>query len=175
MKFIKNYKDWPMCEQLLALVKNSNGDTVPVWQPERWTGKPELEEARDILRQGYANRHDVFQQFNPSTKEMKNFNFSLPDIPNDDRQSYWWVVKLLPGQMQPMHFDPHLLETKNPKRYTMFLQNWIPGHIFVYNDKYISNYQAGDLFLWDDPMMQHGVVNIGFADRYSLQITTFDT
>ena len=87
---------------------------------------------------------------------------------------FWWIIKLLPGQMQPMHFDPHLISTKNPARYTMFLEDWKPGHIFVWEDQYLSNYKAGDLYRWKDPMCYHGVVNIGHETRYTLQITTYD-
>jgi len=173
MIFVKNYSNW-ISDELMNFLIHDVGDTTPVWQPDKWAGRPELESARETLRPGYSHRGDVFQQFSPQTESIKKINFKTPSIPDDDRKMFWWFIKLLPGQMQPMHFDPHLLETKNPKRYTMFLQDWIPGHIFVYNDKYISNYKKGDLFLWDDPMMQHGVVNIGFSNRYTLQITTYD-
>ena len=76
--------------------------------------------------------------------------------------------------MQAMHIDPHLVEVANPVRYTMFLQDWEPGHIFVYDDQMLSNYKAGDLYEWSDPMIVHGVVNIGFNNRYTLQITMHD-
>jgi len=173
MILIKNYADW-ISDELMEFLIKDNGDTVPVWQPDKWRGRPELDDARETLRPGYSHRNDVFQQFSPDTDSIKNIEISLPEIPNDNRKKFWWFIKLLPGQMQPMHFDPHLLDIKNPKRYTLFLQDWIPGHIFVYKDKYISNYKKGDLFLWEDHMMQHGVVNIGFTNRYTLQITTYD-
>jgi len=101
--------------------------------------------------------------------------FGLPVIQGDDRYQSWWIIKLLPGQMQTMHFDPHLLTCTNPIRYTMFLQDWQPGHIFTWDDKMLSNYKAGDLYRWKDPMCYHGVVNIGYEPRYTLQITTFDS
>jgi hypothetical protein len=56
----------------------------------------------------------------------------------------------------------------------MFLEDWKPGHVFIWEDQYISNYKAGDLYKWYDPMMYHGVVNIGHETRYTLQITTHD-
>jgi hypothetical protein len=133
-----------------------------------------LDEAREKTRTGYAHRDHNFQQFNPETKDMNKFNLQLPVIPGDARAQMWWIIKLFPGQMQPMHFDPHLINKKNPQRYTMFLEDWKPGHVFVWDDKYISDYKAGDLFKWYDPMMYHGVVNIGHETRYTLQITTHD-
>jgi hypothetical protein len=173
MELIKNYASW-ITPEFLEFIHTHNGDTVPVWQPDKWKGHPMLDEAREKTRTGYAHRNHDFQQFNPSTKDMKYYNLQLPTIPKDDRSQLWWIIKLFPGQMQPMHFDPHLLGCVNPKRYTMFLQDWQPGHVFTWNDQYISNYKAGDLFQWYDPMMYHGVVNIGHEIRYTLQITTHD-
>jgi hypothetical protein len=173
MKFISNYSDW-ITPELMNHIKTHDGDHLHVFQPWKWKGDPKLEEALEKCRPGYEHTTHGFQQFNSSSTDMKNFQFDLPLIPNDNRKKLWWIVKLLPGQMQPMHFDPHLIEIKNPQRYTMFLQDWESGHIFVYIDKYISNYKAGDLYQWDDPMMEHGVVNIGFNTRYTLQITTYD-
>jgi hypothetical protein len=173
MELIKNYASW-ITPEFLEFIHTHDGDTMPVWQPDKWKGHPLLDAAREKTRTGYAHRNHDFQQFNPATDDMKHYNLQLPVIPEDDRSQLWWIVKLYPGQMQPMHFDPHLLECVNPKRYTMFLQDWQPGHIFTWDNQYISNYKAGDLFKWYDPMMYHGVVNIGHETRYTLQITTHD-
>jgi hypothetical protein len=171
MVLIGNYSDWiPLA--LMEHIKSHDGDTVPVWQPDRWKGHPMLDEARERARPGYSNNKHNFQQFNSTTEGM--VNIELPAIPNDSRRMFWWVVKLHPGQMQTMHFDPHLLSESNPGRYTMFLEDWQPGHIFTWGDKMLSNYKAGDLYKWSDPMCYHGVVNIGYKPRYTLQITTVD-
>ena len=172
MIFLKNYADW-ITPELMNHIETHDGDLVPVWQPDRWKGNPMLDEARERARPGYAHRNHDFHQFNPASKDMQSFKFELPDIA-DNRQTLWWIVKLYPGQMQAMHFDPHLIEIPNPKRYTMFLQDWQPGHIFTWGDKMLSNYKAGDLYQWSDPMCYHGVVNIGYETRYTLQITTHD-
>jgi hypothetical protein len=171
MELIGNYADWiPLA--LMDHIKSQDGDTVPVWQPDRWKGHPMLDEARERARPGYSNNKHNFQQFNSTTEGM--IDIELPTIPNDSRRMFWWVVKLYPGQMQTMHFDPHLLSESNPGRYTMFLEDWQPGHIFTWEDKMLSNYKAGDLYRWSDPMCYHGVVNIGYEPRYTLQITTVD-
>ena len=173
MILIKNYADW-ITPEFMNHIESHDGDLVPVWQPDRWKGHPMLDEARERARPGYAHRNHDFHQFNPASKDMQNFKLELPKIAGDDRPQLWWIVKLYPGQMQAMHFDPHLIECANPKRYTMFLQDWQPGHIFTWNDKMLSNYKAGDLYEWRDPMCYHGVVNIGYETRYTLQITTYD-
>lgn len=173
MELIKNYSDW-LTPGLLQHLESRTGDTVPVWQPDRWKGHPMLDEAREKARFGYSDGKHMFQQFNVNSADMQDYTFELPKIEGDDRRMSWWFVKLLPGQMQAMHFDPHLLSCRNPIRYTMFLQDWQPGHIFTYDNKMIADYKAGDMYRWDDPMCYHGVVNIGYETRYTFQITTHE-
>lgn len=173
MILIKNCKDW-ITPEFMNHISTKSGDLVPVWQPNRWKGHPMLDAALEKARSGYEHKNHNFYQFNPSSEDMKDFNLQIPKIPDDDRPILWWIIKLEPGQLQSMHFDPHLIETKNPQRYSIFLQDWQPGHIFVWGDNMLSNYKAGDMYKWSDPMCYHGVVNIGYETRYTLQITTYD-
>jgi len=173
MELLGNYSGW-IQPALLEHIKSHNGDLIPVWQPDRWQGHPMLEESRERARWGYSDNKHNFYQFNPQSKDMQGWNIELPNLPDDDRKQLWWIVKLLPGQMQSMHFDPHLLDVKNPQRYTLFLEDWKPGHIYIWEDQYIANYKAGDLYKWKDPMCYHGCTNIGYDTRYTLQITTCD-
>lgn len=173
MRYVGNFKEW-ITPELMNHLKSHDGDLTPVWQPDRWQGHPLLDQFRELARPGYsANKHD-FQQFNQKSKDMENFNILLPEFPEKRKYCFWWFVKLLPGQMQAMHIDPHLVEVQNPVRYTMFLKDFEPGHIFVYDDKMISNYKIGDVYEWSDPMIVHGVVNIGYSTRYTLQVTMHD-
>ena len=173
MEFIGNFKEW-ITPELMTHLKTADGDTTPVWQPERWQGHPLLDQYREMARPGYSHRNHDFIQFNEGSADMQDFKVVLPNLPKQRKMCFWWFVKLLPGQMQAMHIDPHLVEVKDPVRYTMFLEDFQPGHIFVYDDKMISNYKAGDVFEWSDPMIVHGVVNIGYNTRYTLQITMHD-
>lgn len=172
MKFIQNYADW-ITDDLMNHLQTHDGDHIPVWQPERWQGHPLLDEFREKAI-CYSKNSPMFHQFNRNSKDMKNFVVNLPALPENRKNLFWWFVKLLPGEMQAMHIDPHLVEVSNPVRYTMFLQDYEPGHIFVYENKMISDYRAGDMYEWSDPMIVHGVVNIGYNTRYTLQITMHD-
>lgn len=172
MKFIGNYINW-MTPELWEVLNNTDGDTRPVWQPDRWQGSPMLDQAREKARAGYSHKSHDFQQFNKTTKGMENLIEDMP-IPLQRKYCTWWFIKLYPGQMQAMHFDPHVLEEKNVLRYTMFLTEYEPGHIFLYEKGIITDYEPGDLFLWDDPMSYHGVTNIGYTPRLTLQITMHD-
>jgi hypothetical protein len=173
MDYIGNFKHW-ITPELLAHLKTKSGDLTPVWQPDRWQGHPLLDEFREKARPGYSHKNHNFYQFNIRSEDMKDFKIMLPDLPKNRKYCHWWFVKLEPGQMQAMHIDPHLVEVKNPVRYTMYLQDYIPGHIFIWDDKMSSNYKIGDVFEWSDPMIVHGCVNISFETRYTLQITMHD-
>lgn len=171
MKYIGNYKDW-ITDEIMNYLRTHDGDTRPVWQPERWQGHPMLDSLRETCRTAYSHRDDKFQQFNAGTPGM--IDIVLPELPEKRNQCHWWFIKLLPGQFQSMHIDPHLVEVTNPVRYTMFLEDYVPGHIFVWDDKIASNYKAGDVFEWSDPMIVHGCTNISYQNRYTLQITMHD-
>lgn len=173
MNHIGNYSSW-ITSELMQHLETHNGDYTPVWQPEKWQGHPLLDEYRELARPVYSKNTPMFHQFNIKSQDMQNFSVDLPDFPEKRSNCFWWFVKLLPGEMQAMHIDPHLVEVKNPVRYTMFLQDYHPGHIFVWEDKIISNYKAGDVFEWSDPMIVHGVSNISYKTRYTLQVTMYD-
>lgn len=174
MRYIGNYNFW-ITDDLMNHLETHDGDTRYVYQPERWkTGNPILEEFNERCKKAYSKNPPCFQQFNSNSKDMESFQITLPDLPEKRSNCHWWFVKLLPGQFQAMHVDPHLLEVKNPIRYTLFLQDFIPGHIFVWDDKIITNYKKGDMYEWSDPMIVHGPANISFENRYTLQITLYD-
>jgi hypothetical protein len=174
MNYIGNYSSW-ITQDLMNHLETHNGDARPVYQPDRWkTGNPILEDFNERCRIAYGDRNFVFQQFNSNSADMKDFPITLPDLPFQRKYCHWWFIKLLPGQFQAMHVDPHLLEVKNPVRYSMFLQDFIPGHIFVWDDKILTNYKKGDVYEWSDPMIVHGPTNISFVPRYTLQITYHD-
>lgn len=171
MKYITNYKEW-ITPELMNYLELNDGETRPVYQPDKWKDHPLLEEFNEKCRVAYSHKNCEFQQF--AEKDMNGLSIILPELSQKRQYGYWWFIKLNPGQMQPMHIDPFLVQVKNPVRYSLFLQDYIPGHIYVWDDKMISNYKKGDLFEWDDPMCIHGCTNISFVPRYTLQITLHD-
>jgi hypothetical protein len=171
MKFIGNYLSWMKEQKIMEHLTSVQGEKTPVWQPEKWTGHPILDKFQELCRPGYSSNKHFFHMLGPTAPEMKGFEFSLPDLPETRSQVNWWFVKLYPGEFQAMHIDPHLTDVKDPIRYTMFLQDWEPGHIFVWDNQYIADYKAGDMYEWSDPMTIHGPANIGYNTRYTLQIT----
>jgi hypothetical protein len=84
----------------------------------------------------------------------------------------WWITKMMPGQYMPIHSDPFTQES-NVKRYWVPLMNYVPGHVFIYKDKMITNYKAGDLYEFDISTELHAAANISYVPRVMLQITEY--
>lgn len=85
---------------------------------------------------------------------------------------HWWITKMMPGDIMPMHEDPPTLKN-NCKRYWMPLQDYEAGHVFIIKDELITNYRAGDVFVYDVAQDNHGAANIGYTPRFVLQVTEF--
>lgn len=89
-----------------------------------------------------------------------------------ENEYHWWITKLYPGQFMPMHSDPHTHE--HPcKRYWIPLQNFEPGHVFIYKDNLIKDYKELDVFEYESSTDLHGAANIGHTPRVILQVTEF--
>ena len=177
MKFIGNYLD-QLPAGFIDTVLANDGEITPVYQPEKWRNKPEYDQARIALENaGWPTLGYKFHQYTVDTecikpyKNLINFKFHLPD---NYEYYHWWIIKYNPGDMQPMHFDPHVINTTDCKRYTMMLSDFEDGHIFVYDDILLNNYKAGDLFLWPDAMCLHGAANISMNPRISLQMSFYN-
>ena len=63
-------------------------------------------------------------------KQDVSFNIVPPWI---EGSYHWWITKLMPGQFMPMHTDPHTHE-QQCNRYWIPLQDYKPGHIFIYEN-----------------------------------------
>ncbi len=185
MKLIGNFLD-RIPKGLVDEIMANDGQITPVYQPDKWKGHPMYDKARIELEQaGFHKGGHKFHQFTVETECMKkflpeiqektnNFRFDESVIPGNYDFYHWWIVKYLPGDMQPMHFDPHIVNTKECKRYTMMLTDFEDGHIFVYDDFLLTDYKAGDLFLWPDAMIIHGAANISMNTRLSLQLSFYN-
>lgn len=180
MKYVGNYLD-SLPKGFVEAILADDGEVVPVYQPDKWRGKPEYDEARIALENaGYPDLNYHFHQYTNETPcikalgELRYLGFVPEDIADCEYTDFhWWAVKYMPGDMQPMHFDPHIIETKKCRRYTMMLTDFVDGHIFVYNDYMLNNYKVGDMYRWPDAMIYHGAANIAMVPRISLQLSYY--
>jgi hypothetical protein len=84
----------------------------------------------------------------------------------------WWITKLMPGQFVPMHTDP-FTHYNNYKRYWVPLQDYEPGHLFVYDNFVVTKYAEGDVFEYINSQEIHGAANISHTPRVVLQVTEY--
>ena len=191
MEYLGNESEW-ITDELMSLLTNNTGSKLPVWDRNRFRGHPLLEEV-GVAGQNYYGDiipDNFFHVFYSQTDCMKNYNFTLPNLVAPQSFIVWWFTKLNPGEFQFMHYDAILLGVAHddpeftnvasakklitPKRYTMFLQDYHPGHAFIYDDNLSVNYKKGDLYEWNNPETLHGVMNISFKPRYTLQLVMYD-
>lgn len=103
-------------------------------------------------------------------EQMFSFKIDPPWLEPGEKFT-WWITRMKPGQLIPLHRDGPQHSSGN--RYWMPLTPYEFGHIFVYEDIGVANYNVGDLWVYDDPLARHGAVNIGTGIRLMLQVSTF--
>lgn len=182
MKFVANYAEW-IPENFLDYIETLETGHIVVGDApgnnknkDNWN-HPLIEKYKDLATPNYAGKTYGWSQWFGVSEEIQSKEIKLPELPVEREKTLWWVVRLRPGEFQPTHADPHLYGTSDPVRYTLFLQDWEPGHIFVYDtDKTVVNYKAGDLYEWNPEHVfeLHGAANISYKPRYTIQIAMYN-
>jgi hypothetical protein len=162
MKYVGNYNF--IEESWITEILNTTGQARPRdWPP---ASAAESAEYKKYQQAGYdlnAVNWWVYE------KQDLSFNFNLPWVKGD---FHWWFTKLYPGQYMPMHTDPHVYDA-SCIRYWMPLQDYEPGHVFIYKDSMIKNYKKGDVFQFENQNEIHGAANIGHSTRIMLLVTEY--
>lgn len=124
----------------------------------------------------------VFQTFGENCPSWINDISSL--FSNWVEHSIITVNKLLPGCFIPPHKDTlyrikqkvknENIDVSNlyPIRINLFLQDKQLGHIYEMDGKFLNDYKQGD-YVIITPNKYHCVSNIGYLNRYTMQITGF--
>ncbi len=173
MKYIGNYKEW-INPAVLDRILTTDGDPTLLNQPKTWTGHPEHEDwYRSFCNAGYDKKGFYCNMYMSLTEDTKDFTIT-PPIDIGDRKWYWWFIKFLPGSVACMHYDPHTKIMSTAKRYWMAMMDYHPGHLFVAEGTMMKNYKAGDLWVFDNADMMHGVTNLSMIPRVTFQFTTFE-
>ena len=132
------------------------------------------------LDQEYGMYHDAgYDVWADHFRLMEKFDVSFdildnppPFLDHKDKHITWWFSKMSPGHVMPMHIDKADPKIKIHK-YWMPWTDYAKGHVFMVEDKIITNYKAGDVFMFDNPGAWHGAANIGHTSRAILQITDY--
>lgn len=159
MLYHGNYKDWVQ-QDLFNNVLNSTGEVGP--------GR-ELNEASKQQGDVWKDITNVGAQWSFHYEEIGTF----PELPIPYQGTInWWFVKINPTCVFPIHRDTFKKDTV--RRLWIPYQDYISGHIFIYNDIFIKDYKAGDIFEFDDPTALHGSANITTIPKVSLQVVIYE-
>lgn len=164
MEYIGNFAEFIKDEWIEEVLAGTGKARPRDWPPAFTHESAEYSKAREA---GYDLEGVHWYVFDSG--EDLSFQISFPFLTAD---FHWWITKLLPGQFMPMHSDPHVHE-RDGRRYWIPLQDYHPGHVFVYNDQMATGYKKGDVFVFLDSYDVHGASNIGHIPRLSLLITEY--
>lgn len=160
--------DTQWIDAVLAEINENQGILRPKegGKPKGLEGDKEWQKA---IAAGYSSDDVYFEMFDKNTLKTE-----IPVFHTCSRNRHWWITKMMPGQFMPMHIDPHTEQQKNVDRFWIPLQNWEPGHIFMFENTFIANYAKGDVYKYESAQGLHGAANIGLASRSTLQVTLYD-
>lgn len=161
MKYIDNWK-----AVISADLRQQVLDTVGQARPRDWPAINAIEssEYKRAIEAGYdlnAVHWWVYEE-----QELGKLNLPF-------KEYHWWITKLYPSQFMPMHTDPHTHD-RVCKRLWVPLQDFEPGHVFIYKDNMITNYYAYDVYEYYNSHDMHGAANIGHTPRVVLQVTVYE-
>jgi hypothetical protein len=167
MKYLGNYQDWiqtSWIDDILSIQGFGAPKDFNIDKEIALGQRSTMHESERTVYKVYGTDKIFFYLL-----ESKCLDFDIQPPWLNERFD-WWVTKMYPGQFIPVHSDgpKHL----KGKRYWMPLQDWQPGHIFMYEDISITKYTAGDLWEYEDSLAIHGAINIGHSPRLILQVST---
>lgn len=160
MEYIGNYADIVQ-QDWIDFLLNNDGDLLPdgreylcdSWREQYNTWRPEF--------------RALWYKF-----ETHQLPFTIPwPVPLTDKID-WWIVKQLPGQCIPIHVDDN--DAEHTTRYVLMLQDYIPGHVLLWNGNLIRDYKKGDLFKVQDVNATHGSSNISNDPRFIAHLTVWN-
>jgi hypothetical protein len=163
MKYIGNFKEWIRSEWMEEMTVNPG---LPMCLKDFKNLSPG--ERESCLEAGYVTD----QIFHWKYKE-DNVSFIISETPPwlpADSEWNWWIVKMFPGQLIPLHrdFPPEF----KAERFYVALGDYKLGHIMFENNKLLTDYQLGDVYQFDGSGY-HGSANIGHSIRVSMQVVRY--
>jgi hypothetical protein len=168
MEYIGNFSDWIRVEWIGHILA-----TDGIKRPSGGNN-PNTEYLKSFIDAGYDISKTYWHHY---ASETNTFPFEFEAPFDNDKMFMWWFIKMMPGGFMPMHRDPHVTEDDKDgvERYWIPLQDYRPGHIFIYDNSLITNYKMGDCFKYSSANEIHGAANISHDIRLTVQFTTHET
>jgi hypothetical protein len=117
------------------------------------------------LKWGYKKHLINSHSFEPG-----NFPFEMPfplDVEHNKSDYNYTITRYNPGEFVPYHVD---FVQEYAIKLWISLQDYQPGHIFIYKSEILTDYKKGDMFIFDGNS-SHLAGNIGISQR---AVLTYD-
>ena len=162
MEYIGNFADYIPKNLTTALLKNTHSKQT--FSKEDLS----LPETQVWLKAGYDLEKISFYSFD--NKKYKQI-IKLPEFFGEILEI--WFTRLDPGDMFPLHQDIYTeYDDDNLERYCIMLQDYQPGHVFLYENVFLKDYKFGDAYQFNHSFIWHGACNIGLVPRLTMQIVS---
>ena len=96
--------------------------------------------------------------------DMRSQPWSIPGVD----AYHWWIVRLDPGCVFPLHTDT--FDRDHTRRLWVPLTPPTPGHVFQIAGKTQDDFVVGGVYEFDDRNLEHGAANFSRVPKITLQI-----
>ena len=135
------------------------------------------EEVAEWESQGYDHVKSFTGQMYDNRNPMPEWVHNFKGLFHTYKNITFTFYKMSTLEIMPEHSDHYNTyikmfdaKSENIHRILVMLEDWKPGHYLEIDGVGITNWIAGDYFIWKNDC-KHAAANIGIEDRYSLQIT----
>lgn len=163
-------------KQTITDLKNKQGTTVST-DPERW----------NLSNKDYLEIYNIWKEANFNTSAVKWTNYypekdysvnivnRYVDLLNLKGFHRSWISRIDPGYFAPWHWDVDdnesaYLQKGNIKRFSVTIQDYVPGQMFILNDKVYTNCKEGDVIEWPSYKDWHSGINGAMAPKWMFHI-----
>jgi hypothetical protein len=135
------------------------------------------EEVAEWESKGYDHVKSFTGQMYDNRNPMPDWIHNFKSIFHTYKNLTFTFYKMSTLEIMPEHSDHYRTYTnlfnadhKKVHRILVMLEDWKPGHYLEIDGTGVTNWIAGDYFIWKTDC-KHAAANIGIEDRYTLQIT----
>jgi hypothetical protein len=173
IKYLGNNIDW-VNQTHLEIIMSTPGNLRPAPRDEDLTEVWKKDQFDNWYGSGYDMNGAGWSMYYHNDFEISSMSDMPLPINVTGNTIEWWYVKINPCKTFPMHYDAFKAEAQNFRRFWVAMQDYIPGHIFIYEGKLLDDYKAGDIFEFTNPQAWHGAGNICTTPKVSYQLVCYD-
>lgn len=169
-EFVRNISDVFPCDDLYNAIKDVEGD-LRTFDPKYFN--LELKKFAEISNNWKNAGYDDFSIQWYNFYSGKHFDSAFTDQFSQlmgAKPIKVWISKIMPGHCFPYHNDADedesIYEGKNLVRYSLYIQDYKFGQIFILEDTPILGHKKGDVWRWRNHTVWHGGGNLGFDPKF---------